>query len=478
MKITVVGTGYVGLVTGAIFSTHGHNVVCVDLDKAKIEGLRRGRLPIFEPGLSQVVEMGVNHGCLYFTTDLASAAADSELVFLAVGTPQSESGAANLDYLIAAAEAVAEVIPKGAIVVIKSTVPVGTNTRIAKVIEARCGRRVDVASNPEFLKEGTAIDDCLNPDRIVLGVRNKRVGDILQKLYEPLLASAQRACPVLVMDPESAEMTKYTANCMLAMKISFINEIANLCESLGADVEKVRDGICSDRRIGREFLKPGAGYGGSCFPKDVRALMSQATEVGFEAKMLHTVDEVNERQKQVIPRKVLDRFKGDLQDKRITVWGLAFKPGTDDIREAPALTLIQQLLAAGAEVHVHDPEAMANVRKVFSDAIVYHEEKYEALHHSQALIVMTDWKEYINADLRVLLWYMQDPVVFDGRNCLSREQFELNSFTYYSIGQAPIQNSHEWTIPKEEKSLLETQIELAMQAKSDQSDTPELLPCV
>lgn len=478
MKITVVGTGYVGLVTGAIFSIQGHEVTCVDLDEAKIEGLKRGKLPIYEPGLDEVVELGVNQGCLAFTTNLATAAAESELVFLAVGTPQSETGAANLEYLIAAAESVADAIPKGAIVVIKSTVPVGTNARIEKVIESRCGRRVDVANNPEFLKEGTAIDDCLNPDRIVLGVRNKRVGDVLQKLYEPLIASAERPCPVLVMDPESAEMTKYTANCMLAMKISFINEIANLCESLGADVERVREGICSDRRIGREFLKPGAGYGGSCFPKDVRALMSQATAVGFDAKMLHAVDEVNERQKQVIPQKVIDHFICDLQGKRITVWGLAFKPGTDDIREAPALTLIEQLLEAGAEVHVHDPEAIVNVRKIFGDSIYYHDDQYEALRQSHALVVMTDWKEYVGADPSVLRWHMQDAVVFDGRNCLSRDWFELSTFTYYSIGQSPIQFTREWPKRREEKLPRVTQAVIQSPRRADQSISSELLPCV
>ncbi len=453
MKITVVGTGYVGLVTGAIFSIQGHEVTCVDLDQAKIDGLNLGKLPIYEPGLDEVVEMGVRQGFLKFTTDLHTAVSGSELIFLAVGTPQSESGAANLGYLISAAENVADMIPEGAIVVIKSTVPVGTNARIAQVMEARRGRKVDVASNPEFLKEGTAIDDCLNPDRIVLGVRNKRVADVLQKLYAPLVASAERPCPVLVMDPESAEMTKYTANCMLALKISFINEMANLCEKLGADIEKVREGICSDRRIGREFLKPGAGYGGSCFPKDVRALISQAEDVSFETKILHAVDEVNELQKEVIPQKVFDHFEGDLQGKQITIWGLAFKPGTDDIRESPALTLIEQLLEAGADVHVHDPEAMPNVKKVFGEAITYHDEKYGSLQHSHALVVMTDWKEYLGADPSILRWHLKNAVLFDGRNCLNREWFELSSFTYYSIGQAAVRQTKVWPRLSETKAF-------------------------
>jgi UDPglucose 6-dehydrogenase len=451
MKVTVIGTGYVGLVTGSIFSIQGHEVTCVDIDQKKVDGLRRGILPIYEPGLEEVVELGVSQGCLQFTTDTASAAADSDVIFLAVGTPQSESGAANLAYLKTAAESIACSAKKGAIVVIKSTVPVGTNRRIAELIQAKCGHSVDVANNPEFLKEGTAVDDCLSPDRIVLGVRNKRVADVMQRLYAPLLATVEH-CKVLLMEPESAEMTKYTANCFLAMKISFINEMANLCEQLGADIEEVRQGICSDHRIGWEFLKPGAGYGGSCFPKDVRALINQAEVVGADASMLQTVDEVNERQKAVIPRKVQEHFDGDVQGKKFAVWGLAFKPGTDDIREAPAIRLIESLLEAGAEVSVHDPEAMKNIEAVFGDRISYHDEKFDALRSTDALVVMTDWAEYIGIDPSIVRWHSNGAVVFDGRNCLRREWFSLANFDYYTIGQSPLKRSHAWPENRKEAS--------------------------
>jgi UDPglucose 6-dehydrogenase len=437
MKISVIGTGYVGLVTGAVFSIQGHEVTCVDIDEKKIEGLRRGVLPFFEPGLYEVIKLGIENACLAFSAEVGAAVNDADIVFLAVGTPASASGAANLETLFSAANSVAGLLKPGAVVVIKSTVPVGTNRLLAQAMTERAGRTIDVASNPEFLREGSAVDDCLNPDRIVLGVRSERVAEVLQHLYQPLTASAQRPCSEIVMDPESAEMTKYAANCMLASKISFINEIANLCEELGADVEWVREGICSDRRIGRDFLKPGVGYGGSCFPKDVKALISQAEQVGYQARMLEAIDQVNTQQKTVMARKILAHFGGDLRGKRIAVWGLAFKPETDDIREAPSLALIQMLLEWGADVHVHDPQAMENVRRLFADQLRYHTNKLESLKSADALVVMTEWKEYIGADPGVLRWYMNEPVVFDGRNCLNRDWFEPSSFTYFSIGQAP-----------------------------------------
>ena len=411
-----------------------------------------GELPIYEPGLNEVVATGIRLGSLRFSTDAAEAAADADLVFLAVGTPQSDNGAANLDYLIAAAESIACAVSDDAIVVIKSTVPVGTNQRITDVIESCRGSNIEVANNPEFLKEGTAIDDCLNPDRVVLGVRSQRAGDLLQRLYEPLAASTERTCPILVMDPESAEMTKYAANCLLAMKISFINEIANLCEQLGADVGNVREGICTDRRIGWEFLKPGAGYGGSCFPKDVRALISQAAEVDVDTKLLRVTDEVNERQKHVMPQKVLDHFDGNLRGKRIAVWGLAFKPGTDDIREAPALTLIERLLHAGASVAVHDPQALENAWHVFGGQIEYFENKSDAIYCADALVIMTDWDEYVGIEPGVLRWCMNDVVVFDGRNCLNREWFSFGACDYYCVGQDPILRKQSWS--QTEASLL------------------------
>lgn len=438
MNVTVIGTGYVGLVTGAIFSNQGHEVTCVDTAKKKIENLWQGILPIYEPGLEEVVTDGIKMGCLEFTTDAKEAVKNSDVVFLAVGTPQTEDGAANLDYLTAAAKSIARDVRDDAIVVIKSTVPVGTNRHISEVIAQERGSNIEVANNPEFLKEGTAIDDCLNPDRIVLGVRSDRATETLERLYQSLVAAADTRCPILVMEPESAEMTKYAANCMLAMKISFINEIANLCEQLGADVENVREGICSDHRIGREFLKPGAGYGGSCFPKDVRALISQAKDVDFDAQLLKTTDAVNERQKHVMASKVLNHFDGDVRGKRIAVWGLAFKPGTDDIREAPALTLIEELLAKGAEIAAHDPEAMENVREVLGDQVKFCDDKSDALRSADALVVMTNWEEYTGVDPGTLRWGMNSVVVFDGRNCINRDWFAYGACDYYSIGQAPL----------------------------------------
>jgi UDPglucose 6-dehydrogenase len=423
-------------VTGTVFATQGHDVTCVDIDQKKIDLLNDGVLPIYEPGLDELVVSSVERGALRFTTDAKAAAATAEVLFLAVGTPQSESGAADLSYLLAAAESVACALPLNAIVVIKSTVPVGTNRKVAEILRQVSGRDIEVANNPEFLKEGTAIDDCLCADRIVLGVRSERVAEVLQHLYQPL-ASAASWAPVVVMDPESAEMTKYAANCLLATKISFINEMANLCEGLGANIESVRNGIGLDRRIGFEFLQPGAGYGGSCFPKDVRALVSQAADVGFDPQLLKCVDEVNERQKSVIPNKLFAHFRGDVAGKRIAVWGLAFKPGTDDIREAPALVLLDRLLAAGAEVVVHDPEAMDNVRAIYGDRLRYETNKWDAARKANALVVMTDWREYVGVDPGTLRWYLGDAVIFDGRNCLKRHELAYGDFLHYGIGQGP-----------------------------------------
>ena len=438
MNVTVIGTGYVGLVTGAIFSNQGHDVTCVDTNKKKIEDLWNGILPIYEPGLEEVVNDGIRMGCLRFTTDAADAVKDADIVFLAVGTPQSQDGAANLDYLTAAAQSIACDVRSDAIVVIKSTVPVGTNRLVAEVIRTTRGSAIEVANNPEFLKEGTAIDDCLNPDRIVLGVRSQRAADRLERLYLSLVAAADSHCPVLVMDPESAEMTKYAANCLLAMKISFINEIANLCEELGADVENVRQGMCSDHRIGWEFLNPGVGYGGSCFPKDVRALVNQAQKVDFDAQLLKTTDAVNERQKDRMGNKILNHFDNDVEGKRIAIWGLAFKPGTDDIREAPALTVIEELLSQGAHVAVHDPQAMENVREVLGDRVEYCGNKSDAIYLADALVVMTNWNEYAGVDPGTLRWCMNSVVVFDGRNCFNRDWFSFGACDYHSIGQAPL----------------------------------------
>lgn len=446
MKITVIGTGYVGLVTGSVFSTMGHHVVCVDSNESKIEALRQGVLPIYEPGLDVVVAEGVAYGCLSFSTDTVDAVRDSDIVFLAVGTPQNADGSANLTYLESATKSIAHYLKPSATVVVKSTVPVGTNQRVGDILRSITGRPIDVASNPEFLKEGTAVDDCLKPDRIVLGVRRKEVGIKLQQLYAPLTASLSPACPVLLMDPESAEMTKYVANCFLAMKISFINEMSNLCNEMGADIEDIRKGICSDQRIGWEFLNPGVGYGGSCFPKDIRALIDQANSAGADCGLLERIDEVNERQKQVMPQAVVDHFDQDVRGRRIAVWGLAFKPGTDDIRESPSLALIEQLLAQGAQVTVHDPEAMENVRAVFGDSILYFDDKFDAAWSADALVVMTDWSEYRELDPSEIRWRLTPRgSIFDGRNCLNRKWFARANIDFYSMGQKPLRFASEST---------------------------------
>ncbi len=442
MKVCVIGTGYVGLVTGAIFSIQGHKVTCVDIDRQKIANLRQGLLPIYEPCLEEIIQTGRRSDCLDFTTNAAAAAHDAEVIFLAVGTPQDETGGATLTYLEAAAESIARIANEEALVVIKSTVPVGTNRRIEHLIENKRGCYLEVANNPEFLKEGTAIDDCLRPDRIVLGVRSDRAEDILRRLYAPLLASS--GCELLVMEPESAEMTKYVANCFLAMKISFINEMANLCEGLGADIEEVRSGICTDRRIGWEFLKPGAGYGGSCFPKDVRALIRQAKKIGSDTGLLHTIDEANLRQKTVVSAKIHRHFSGGLDGKKIAVWGLAFKPGTDDIREAPAIELVDSLLKWGATVSVHDPQAIEHFRTLYGSRIQYHYDKLAALEGCDALVLMTDWPEYLAADAQQIGLHLNTPVLFDGRNCLDRSAFAQANFDYYSIGQRQIQSNPVW----------------------------------
>ncbi len=478
MKVTVIGTGYVGLVTGSILSHQGHEVICVDVDKKRIEGLQRGKIPIYEPGLDEIVQTGVGYDALHFTTDVRSAVTDAEVVFLAVGTPQSESGSANLDYLIAAAKSIACDVRDDAVVVIKSTVPVGTNHRIGKVIEEERGSQIEIVSNPEFLKEGTAIDDCLNPDRIVLGVRSRRSEDVMQRLYGPLVATTNHPCPVLVMDPESAEMTKYAANCLLAMKISFINEIANLCEHLGADVDNVREGICTDQRIGWAFLQPGAGYGGSCFPKDVRALISQGNEAYFDAQLLKVTDQVNQRQKEIMPQKVLDHFDGDLRGKRIAVWGLAFKAETDDIRESPSLTLIDRLLEAGATVSVHDPQALQNAWEQLGAKVEYEQNKTAAIESADALVIMTDWEEYIGVEPGMLRWHMNDVVVFDGRNCLNQEWFSSGQCDYYCVGQRPLnrrQPSSDTNRYAFEQSM-ESETEFPITLEIDSYRSPSLAP--
>jgi len=438
MKIAVIGTGYVGLVTGTCFADSGNDVTCVDIDESKIKMLQNGQVPIYEPGLAELIERNAESGRLQFTTDLATAVGAAELVYLAVGTPSADDGSADLSALWAVTAAIAPHLSETAIVVVKSTVPVGTNAGVYSRLKEATGRICDVASNPEFLKEGAAIDDCMKPDRVVVGVRRPEVGEVLRQLFAPFLRTEK---PFLVMSPESAEMTKYVANALLSTKISFINEMATLCAKMDANVDDVRRGIGHDSRIGFAFLFPGVGYGGSCFPKDVRALSAMAEAKGIEPQIMRAVDEVNTKQKNVLPTLVLKYFDGDLTGKKVAVWGLSFKPRTDDIREAPALVLIDQLLAAGASIVVHDPEGMDNVRAIYGDKLQYADTPQEALPGVDAMALMTEWGEFRSPDFAAMSAAMKAPVVFDGRNVFDPEKMRAAGFTYYSIGRPVVKHS-------------------------------------
>jgi UDPglucose 6-dehydrogenase len=435
MKIAMVGTGYVGLVTGTCFADSGNHVTCIDIDAAKIEMLEQGKIPIYEPGLSEMVLRNASAGRLHFTTNLAEAVKLAELVYLAVGTPPSDDGSADLTALWSVVDSIAPHLPEDAVVVIKSTVPVGTNRGTYERLRELTGRECDVASNPEFLKEGAAINDFTMPDRVVGGVRTERAADALRELYAPYLRTDH---PFLVMSPESAELTKYVANAMLSTKISFINEMANVCERLGGDINDVRRGIGHDQRIGFAFLFPGAGYGGSCFPKDVRALSSMAKDVGIDPKIMEAVDAVNQRQKHVLTEKVEAHFGEELGSKSIAIWGLAFKPKTDDIREAPALVLIDRLLEVGASIAVHDPEAMENVRQIYGDKLRYATQPMDVLENADALVINTEWSEFRNPDFEQMKARMATPLVFDGRNLYDSKQMAEAGFGYYSIGRANV----------------------------------------
>ena len=439
MKITMIGTGYVGLVTGTCFAESGNDVTCLDVDSRKVQLLNDGGVPIYEPGLEELVKRNAAAGRLTFTTSYEDAIPSAQCVFICVGTPQDESGAADLRYVQSAAESMAPYLNANAVVVCKSTVPVGTNRRVAAWIQAKTDTAFSMASNPEFLKEGSAIDDFTKPDRIVVGVDDPAGAEILLELYRPFLRTEK---PFISVGIESAEMIKYAANCMLATKISFINEIANICERVGADINEVRKGIGHDARIGFAFLFPGVGYGGSCFPKDVRALAALASEYGVEPRILRTVDETNNQQKQVLFRKLLDYFGGDLSGRTIAVWGLSFKPRTDDIREAPALVMIHSLLEAGAIVKVHDPVALENVRKEIGDRITYCDHHYDACEGADAIAIVTEWNEFRNPDFDYIKLKMKSPVIFDGRNLYDRTKMAARGFHYSGIGlQAlPVRN--------------------------------------
>jgi len=429
----MIGTGYVGLVTGTCFADSGNDVICVDINETKIQGLREGKIPIYEPGLKDLVLRNSETGLLTFTTDLAEAVASCRIVYLAVGTPPAADGSADLTALKTVVDSMAPHLTDDAIVVTKSTVPVGTNQYIYDRLKELLGREVDVASNPEFLKEGAAIDDFMKPDRVVVGIRREETGEVLHELYRPFLRTDK---PFLTMSPQSAELTKYVANALLSTKISFINEMANLCEKMGGDINDVRRGIGHDQRIGFAFLFPGVGYGGSCFPKDVRALASMARDHGLDPKIMDAVDEVNSLQKNVLKDKIDEHYGGDVTGKRIAVWGLAFKPRTDDIREAPALTLLNYLLEKGAVPQVHDPEATANIREIYGDKLIYCESAMDALNGADALAINTEWKNYHNPNFSEMRTRMNGHVIFDGRNLYESDQMVDQGFTYHSIGRA------------------------------------------
>ena len=437
MKIAIVGTGYVGLVSGTCFAEMGVDVTCVDVDKAKIEGLQQGQVPIYEPGLDEMVLRNTREGRLHFTTDLRECLDDVEIVFSAVGTPPDEDGSADLQYVLAVARTFGQNIKKYTILVTKSTVPVGTAKKVKAVIEeelAKRGEKVpfDVASNPEFLKEGAAIKDFMSPDRVVVGVESERAKELMTRLYRPFLLNNFR---VIFMDVPSAEMTKYAANAMLATRISFMNDVANLCEIVGADVNMVRKGIGSDARIGNRFLYAGIGYGGSCFPKDIKALIKTAKSNGYRMRILEAVEAVNEEQKSILFRKLDDYFKGDLKGKRIAMWGLAFKPETDDMREAPSLVLIDKLLASGCEVYVYDPVSMEETRRRLGDTLHYAKDIYDAVVDADALLLVTEWKEFRMPSWSAVKKLMATPLILDGRNIYDVKELEENGFVYHCVGR-------------------------------------------
>lgn len=437
MKIAIIGTGYVGLVTGTCFADMGISVTCVDVDADKINRLKRGEIPIYEPGLEDMVTRNHNSGRLDFTTDLSEVIDDVEVIFSAVGTPPDEDGSADLGYVLGVARQIGSLMEKYVLVVTKSTVPVGTAVKVREAIleeQRRRGVKIDfdVASNPEFLKEGAAIKDFMSPDRVVVGVDSPRARKIMQKLYRPFLLSSDR---MLFTDIPSAEMIKYAANAMLATRISFMNDIANLCDMVGANVNMVRKGIGADHRIGTKFLYPGCGYGGSCFPKDVKAIIRTAAQHGYDMRVLRAVEEVNESQKSLLFKKLLKHYGGSVEGKAVTLWGLAFKPETDDMREAPALVLIDLLLRHGATVRVYDPIAMQECRRRIGDTVTYCPNMYEAALDSDALMLVTEWKEFRVPSWNVIHKSMRTPVVFDGRNIYDRTELESDGFTYYALGK-------------------------------------------
>ena len=431
-KIAVIGTGYVGLVSGTCFAETGNHVVCVDIDVDKVERMRNGKIPIYEPHLDVLFERNIKANRLTFTTNLAEGIKDAEIVFLALPTPPGEDGSADLSYILGVAKELGMLMTDYKVIVDKSTVPVGTAEKVHSAIASNATVDFDVVSNPEFLREGFAVDDFMKPDRVVIGTSSSRAEKIMEQLYKPFVRQGN---PILFMDEKSAELTKYAANSFLATKITFMNEIANFCEIVGADVDKVRIGIGSDDRIGKRFLFPGIGYGGSCFPKDVQALVKSGNENNFSFEILKAVMTVNEEQKTVLMPKIKNYFKGNLRGKKIALWGLAFKPDTDDIREAPALYMIDALVAEGATVCAYDPEAMENVKNTLGDKISYAENEYAALSDADALLICTEWGVFRNPDFDEIGKALKDKVIFDGRNLFDLADMNERGFCYYSIGR-------------------------------------------
>ena len=434
MKIAVVGTGYVGLVSGTCFAETGNDVICVDIDQSKVDRLSNGQITIFEPGLEVLFKRNLKEGRLSFTTSLEEAIKDSTVIFLALPTPPGEDGSADLRYVLGVADHLGKIMTDYKVIVDKSTVPVGTADRVKEAVAANYKGDFDVVSNPEFLREGVAVDDFMKPDRVVIGAESQRAFDIMDELYAPYVRQGN---PVMHMDTRSAELTKYAANSFLATKISFMNEIARLCELLGADVDMVRKGVGSDDRIGKRFLFPGIGYGGSCFPKDVKALVHSAASVDYDFKILKAVEDVNADQKKALVPKIMQHY-GSIEGKTVALWGLAFKPNTDDIREAPALEMIELLTQAGAKVQAYDPEAMANVKAIMADKATFCESSYETLEGADFLVIATEWPEFRTPDFNKIQGLLKDKVIFDGRNLFGLETLKKHGFTYYSIGRSDV----------------------------------------
>ncbi len=440
MKISVIGTGYVGLVTGTCFAESGNEVICIDINEDKVQKMKNGVVPIYEPGLETLFHRNIKGGRLHFSTDLKKGVDHAEIIFLALPTPEDEDGSADLSYVMDVAGKIAEILEEQdndnyKIIVNKSTVPVGTAEKVKSIISAKTKKSFDIVSNPEFLREGFAIDDFMKPERVVIGTSSKKAEEKMRRLYEPFVRSGN---PILMMDERSAEITKYASNSFLAMKITFMNEIANFAEKVGADVDKIRIGMGTDSRIGKRFLFPGIGYGGSCFPKDVKALYKTGKDHNYNFEILKSVIDVNERQRTSLIPKLLNHYQDDIKGKKIAVWGLAFKPETDDIREAPALYMIEQLLEKEADIYVFDPEAMDNVKRKYGDKITFGSNMYEILKDAEALIISTEWNIFRTPDFEKMKNKMKKPVIFDGRNIYKNKEMNEWGFSYYSVGRKPV----------------------------------------